>query len=317
MWEVPPFAYGPALIFATFAGMGQEMLTLLPSEMETPELHGFLLGAIGPRPIAFASTVDAAGTPNLSPFSFFNVFSANPPVLIFSPARRVRDNTEKHTLENVREVPEVVINTVSYAMVQQMSLSSTEYPRGVNEFVKAGFGMEPSRKVRPFRVSGAPAQFECEVTEIRPLGQQGGAGNLVFCQVVALHLDRAVLDAKGRPDPAKQDLVARMGGDWYSRSASGLFEVPKPLRNLGIGMDLMPEGIRSSTILTGNDLGLLGNVEALPQTEEVAAFLESAPEASALLEGGSTEKVHQAARRYLAENDVSSAWKILLAWEHR
>ena len=293
--------------------MEKQMVSLLPSDLETPRLHGFLLGACGPRPIALARTVDADGHPNLSPYSFFNVFSANPPVLIFSPARRVRDNTVKHTLENIQQVPEVVINTVSYAMVQQMSLASSEYPKGVNEFTKAGFEMLPSQKVRPPRVAGAPAQFECVVAEVKPLGDQGGAGNLVFCEVVALHLDAELLDANGMPDPLRQDLVARMGGNWYNRSAAGLFEVPKPLSTPGIGIDSMPEQVRLSPYLTGNDLGMLGNVSELPGTAEVAEFRKSHPELGALLKASDQAGIHQLARTYLAENDVSSAWKILLA----
>jgi len=289
------------------------MLTLYPKDLEPPKIHAYLLGAIGPRPIAFASTLDAEGVPNLAPFSFFNVFSSRPPVLIFSPSRRVRDNSVKHTLENVAQVPEVVINTVSYAMVQQMSLASTEYPRGVNEFVKAGFGMLPSEKVRPYRVAESPAQFECRVTEVKPLGREGGAGNLIFCEVVAMHLRHDVLGPDGMPDPALQDLVARMGGNWYSRANPGLFEVPKPLANLGIGIDAIPEAIRLSPVLTGNDLGMLGNVERLPQAEEVAHFVMGAPEIGALLETGNVREIHRKAQAYLAQNDVSSAWKVLLA----
>ncbi|MDG1571737.1 flavin reductase family protein [Robiginitalea sp. M366] len=293
--------------------MEKKMLTLLPGALETRKLHGYLLGAVGPRPIALASTVDADGNPNLSPFSFFNVFSSNPPILIFSPSRRVRDNTVKDTLENVRQVPEVVINTVSYGMVQQMSLSSTEYPRGVNEFRKAGFGMLPSQEVRPWRVAGAPAQFECRVTEIKPLGDQGGAGNLIFCEVVALHLDPEVLGADGMPDPALQDLVARMGGNWYNRASSGLFEVPKPLSHPGIGVDGIPPEILHSNVLTGNHLGLLGNVDRLPDPEAVAAFVAERMDVRGVLSSGDKERIHEKAREFLDGNDVSSAWKTLLA----
>ncbi len=293
--------------------MSEAVLTLNPSDLEPPKLHACLLGAIGPRPIAFASTLDADGNPNLAPFSFFNVFSSNPPVLVFSPARRVRDNSVKHTLENVEQVPEVVINTVSYDMVQQMSLASTEYPRGVDEFEKAGFSKLPSLKVKPFRVAESPAQFECRVTEIKPLGREGGAGNLIFCEVVALHLRLDILGANGMPDPVRQDLVARMGGNWYSRANPGLFEVPKPLSSLGIGIDAMPEAIRLSPILTGNDLGMLGNVQRLPSPEEARAFVQSGQLLRQLIDTKNQGLIHRKAQDYLAQNDVSSAWKILLA----
>lgn len=311
VWPRPDRAGRPN--FPYLCPMSEAVLTLYPSELETPKLHAFLLGAIGPRPIAFASTLDAGGNPNLAPFSFFNVFSSNPPVLIFSPARRGRDNSVKHTLENVEALPEVVINTVSFDMVQQMSLASTEYPRGVNEFEKAGFGMLPSMKVRPFRVAESPAQFECRVTEVRPLGREGGAGNLVICEVVALHLRRDILGADGMPDPLRQDLVARMGGNWYSRANPGLFEVPKPLASLGIGIDAMPEAIRLSPVLTGNDLGMLGNVQQLPTAEEVRAFLQADNLARRVAEAGNPVQIHRKAQDFLARNDVSSAWKILLA----
>jgi flavin reductase (DIM6/NTAB) family NADH-FMN oxidoreductase RutF len=293
--------------------MTASVLTLLPEDLQPPKLHAYLLGAVGPRPIAFASTLDAEGNPNLAPFSFFNVFSSRPPVLVFSPSRRVRDNSVKHTLENVEQVPEVVINTVSYAMVQQMSLASTEYPRGVNEFQKAGFSMLPSQRVKPFRVAESPAQFECKVTEIKPLGREGGAGNLIFCEVVAMHLRHDILGPDGLPDPARQDLVARMGGNWYSRANPGLFEVPKPLASLGIGIDAIPEAIRLSPVLTGNDLGMLGNVERLPDAAEVRDFVLAAGEVSALLETGDVAEIHRKAQAYLSQNDVSSAWKVLLA----
>jgi len=293
--------------------MTGSVLTLLPEDLQPPKLHAYLLGAVGPRPIAFASTLDAEGNPNLAPFSFFNVFSSRPPVLIFSPSRRVRDNSLKHTLENVEQIPEVVINTVSYAMVQQMSLASTEYPRGVNEFQKAGFGMLPSQRVKPFRVAESPAQFECKVTGIKPLGQEGGAGNLIFCEVVAMHLRHDILGPDGMPDPARQDLVARLGGNWYSRANPGLFEVPKPLASLGIGIDAIPEAIRLSPVLTGNDLGMLGNVDRLPNAEEVRDFVIGAKEVGALLETGDRGEIHRKAQAYLSQNDVSSAWKVLLA----
>lgn len=293
--------------------MSEDTLSLLPDELETRDLHAYLLGSVGPRPIAFASTVSRDGKPNLSPYSFFNVFSANPPVLIFSPARRVRDNTVKHTLINAEQTGEVVINTVSHAMVQQMSLASTEYPEGVNEFVKAGFGMLTSDLVRPYRVAESPVQFECRVSRILPLGSEGGAGNLILCEVVRLHLKKEVLGPSGFPDPAKMDLVARMGGNWYSRAADGLFEVPKPLAVLGIGVDAIPEPIRLSRVLTGNDLGKLGNVEAIPDAEAVAAFVAGRLEVRKVLSTRDTEAIHRYAQRFLERNEVTSAWKLLLA----
>ncbi|PQB05806.1 flavin reductase family protein [Aureitalea marina] len=282
------------------------MLSIDPATIPTPQLHGYLLGAVAPRPICFASTVSSDGQVNLSPFSFFNVFSANPPVMIFSPARRVRDNTTKHTLENVQATGEVVINIVSYDMVQQMSLSSTEYPQGVNEFEKAGFTELPSDLVQPPRVAEAPVQFECKVNEVIPLGAEGGAGNLIIAQVVRLHVNEGILDEQGKIDPVKLDPVSRLGGNWYGRSKLGLFEVPKPLRTLGIGVDSLPESVRQSTILTGNDLGRLGNLEALP---EVAASDIST-------ENMSLEDVHKKAQLLIGQDRVEEALALLLKEEN-
>ncbi|MDG2073145.1 MAG: flavin reductase family protein, partial [Polaribacter sp.] len=228
------------------------MLSIDPKEIPTAKLHGYLLGAIAPRPIAFASTIDADGNPNLSPFSFFNVFSANPPIMIFSPARSVRGNKTKHTLDNAMETKEVVINVVNYDIVQQMSLSSTMYPKGVNEFTKSGLTMLASDKVKPFRVAESPVQFECKVNEVIHLGNEGGAGNLIICEVVKLHINEAVLDENGAIDQHKIDLVARAGGSYYSRAKEGFFEIPKPIATLGVGVDAIPKEIKESTILTGN-----------------------------------------------------------------
>lgn len=273
------------------------MLSISPKDISTAQLHGYLLGAVSPRPICFASTLDAQGNVNLSPYSFFNVFSAKPPIMVFSPARRVRDNTVKHTLENVLETKEVVINIVSYSMVQQMSLSSTEYPKGVNEFIKAGFTEIPSELVKPPRVAEAPVQFECKVRDVIALGKEGGAGNLVIAEVVKLHINETILDTEGKIDPFKIDTVARMGGNWYSRAKEGIFEVPKPLQTMGIGVDALPEAIRNSTILTGNDLGMLANVEALPQGAQKASF---------------SEEKHKKAQRLLKEGNLSAAWNELI-----
>ena len=289
------------------------MLTIDPNEISTGRLHQYLLGAIGPRPIAFASTVDINGKPNLSPFSFFNVFSANPPILIFSPARRGRDNTVKHTYLNAKATMEVVINIVNYNMVQQVSLSSAEYPEGVNEFEKAGFTMLGSDVVKPFRVAESPVQFECKIREIMELGNEGGAGNLVICEVVKMHIDESILDEEGHIDQHKIDQVARMGGNWYTRAKMGLFEVPKPLSTLGIGIDEIPQEIRNSRILTGNDLGKLGNVEILPSEEEIKLFLREDSSASEILKSGNIEKVHLQAQLYLEKEEPAKAWKLLLA----
>ncbi|UTW64564.1 flavin reductase family protein [bacterium SCSIO 12741] len=298
------------------------MLSVDPQEIPVPQLHGYLLGAVGPRPIAFASTVDANGNPNLSPFSFFNVFSANPPIAIFSPARRGRDNTTKHTYENVKVHPEVVINVVTYDMVQQMSLSSTEYPDGVNEFEKAGFTMLESDIVKPFRVKESPVQLECKVNEVIELGSNGGAGNLVISEVVRIHIHPDVLDEAGKVDTRKMDLVGRMGGNWYCRAnGDALFEVAKPLTTLGIGVDQIPEDIRNSKFLTGNDLGMLGNVENLPDETTVNEFklielsdlfMEHEDEPTRL-----EEELHKHAHQLLNNNQVEDAWKTLLSFNNQ
>lgn len=292
-------------------------MTIDPKDIPVPQLHGHLLSAVAPRPIAFASTVDKDGKVNLSPFSFFNVFSANPPIMIFSPARRGRDNTTKHTLENVKEHPEVVVNIVSYDMVQQMSLSSTEYAKGVNEFEKAGFTEVKSEQVRPPRVKEAPVSFECKVIEVKSLGEQGGAGQLVICEVQLMHIADRVLDENGKIDPNKIDLVARMGGNWYSRAkGDAIFEVTKPLTTMGIGVDQIPDRIRTSTVLTGNHLGQLGNVEALPTEDQVKDF-GNEPEVRAILDSFDDEEniqleLHKLAADLLNEGEVDTAWKVLM-----
>ncbi|MBR9758497.1 MAG: flavin reductase family protein [Algicola sp.] len=289
------------------------MTSFEPKELSTGKLHGYLLSAVAPRPIAFASTIDANGAPNLSPFSFFNVFSANPPILIFSPARRVRDNTTKHTLENVEITKEVVINVVNYDLVHQMSLSSTEYPTGVNEFEKAGLTMLPSDLVKPFRVAESPIQLECRVNNVVKLGTEGGAGNLVICEVVKLHIDNDVLNEDNIIDQEKLDLVARAGGSYYSRARNGFFEIPKPLTTLGIGVDSFPEEIKNSMVLTGNDLGMLGNVEQLPTQEAIKTFIAEISERYPNIIDASTREKHKLAHNYLSFGDIQSAWKILLS----
>ncbi|MEN8885855.1 MAG: flavin reductase family protein [Winogradskyella sp.] len=284
-----------------------------PKDLSTGKLHGYLLSAVAPRPIAFASTIDAEGHPNLSPFSFFNVFSAKPPVLIFSPARRVRNNTVKHTLQNVEAVKEVVINVVNYDLVHQMSLSSTDYPEQVNEFEKAGLTMLPSDKVRPFRVAESPIQLECKVTEIVHLGTEGGAGNLVICEVVKLHIADEVMNADDTINQDALDLVARAGGSYYSRAKKGFFEIPKPLQTLGIGVDTMPEHVRNSMILTGNNLGMLANVETLPNTADIKQFIADVSERYPNIKTASHREKHKLAQNYLSFGDVESAWKLLLS----
>lgn len=276
-------------------------LTIDPKEISTAKLQGYLQGAIAPRPIAFASTVDKNGNVNLSPFSFFNLFSTNPPVAIFSPSRRVRDNTTKHTLENVLEIPEVTINIVSYSMVEQASLTSCEYSQGVNEFVKAGLTELPSEKVKPPRVAESPASFECKVNQVISLGTEGGAGNLIVCEIILAHFKKEILDEHGHVDPQKLDAVARMGGDFYCRAhGENIFSVPKPNTKLGIGFDQLPESIRNSKILSGNDLGRLANIDKLPEIK--------------VTKNNSTnvDARHQLAKKLLSEGRVEEAWETLL-----
>jgi len=297
------------------------MKTFLPSELPTKNVFGLLVGAIGPRPIAFASTMDEDGNPNLAPFSFFNVFSGNPPIMIFSPARSGRDNSTKDTYENLKKVPEVVINVVNYDMVQQMSLASTAYAKGVNEFTKAGFTEVKSEKIKPHRVAESPVQFECKVNEIIELGTEGGAGNLVISEVLAIHVKEDLLNDKGMIDQHKIDLVGRMGGDWYTRAhGDAMFEVAKPLTTLGIGVDSIPEDIRNSKILTGNDLGKLGNVETLPNETDVNDYkLMELSELFIDLEDEQVElekKLHEKAHQLLAENNIEEAWKTLLTFNN-
>lgn len=289
------------------------MLSFEPHTLSPMELQAYLQSAVAPRPIAFASTLDKNGKPNLSPFSFFNVFSSNPPILVFSPARRVRNNTTKHTLENCEATREVVINVVNYAIVQQASLSSTEYADGVNEFVKAGLTMKPSDMVKPYRVAESPVQMECKVNEIIALGNQGGAGNLIICEVVKIHIHENILDDKKMIDQAKIDLVSRLGGNWYSRASAGLFEVEKPLTTLGIGVDSIPDFVKESPTFDGNDLGKLGNVEALPSQEEITIFVQQNFAVKGVLSSDDEMKIHQKAKEYLNNNDALSAWKVLLA----
>lgn len=264
--------------------MSTNIKSIDPNSISQPILHSYLVAAVAPRPIAFASTIDAAGNVNLSPFSFFNVFSSNPPIMIFSPARSGRDGSMKHTHQNIKEVAEVTINIVNYPMVEQMSLSSTAYEKGVNEFIKAGFTEVASQKIRPPRVKEAPISFECVVENIIELGDGGGSGNLIIARVVMLHINENYLDEKGGLDTKKLNLVARMGENWYCRaSGDSLFEIPKPIRTKGIGIDNLPVWVKNSEILTGNNLGRLGNMEELP-TEEAIENMKTTPTVKAILE---------------------------------
>ncbi len=283
-----------------------------PKEVPVPKMHSYLLGAVVPRPIALASTVDKEGNVNLSPFSFFNCFSANPPILVFSPSRRGRDNTTKHTYENVLQVPEVCINIVTYKVVEQVSLASCEFPKGVNEFVKSGLTATPSERIKPPRVKESPVSFECKVNQVIPLGTQGSGGNLVICEVLLMHVKEEVLSTDGRIDPVRLDAVARMGADNYCRAqAPNIFVVPKPNDKLGIGYDQIPEAIRNSKVLTGNDLGRLGNIELLPPTADVETYARTAEFMK--VSAGGIEAVHRFAQVLLQQGRVEEAWKAVLA----
>lgn len=290
------------------------MLTLNPKELDSRFFYSYLTGSVAPRPIAFASTVDKMGNVNLSPFSFFNIMGINPPILVFAPNNRGRDGSKKDTTLNLEEVPEVVINMVDYAMVQKMSLSSVEFPRGTNEFIKAGFTEEKSVFVKPPRVKESKAQFECKVIEIK----QFGSMNLVICEVVLAHFSEEILGENGKIDQQKTDWVARMGEDWYVRANDvSMFEVEKPTTQIGIGYDAIPTNIRLSKILTGNHLGQLGNVETLPTQEEVLVFRESETMKNIIeqvLYGCAflDNLLHDEAARLLNENKVKEAWLVLL-----
>lgn len=272
------------------------MKTISPQDLNNLQLQTLLQTAIAPRPIALVSTIDGEGNVNLSPFSFFNLFSTNPPVVIFSPSRRVRDNTTKHTLENVEEIPEVVIGIVNYPIVQQVSLSSTEYEKGVNEFVKAGLTMKDAEIVKPKLIEECPVNLECKVLEVKALGTEGGAGNLVICEVIKIHVREEYLNADGNLDQLKLDLVARLGSSWYARAnEENLFEVPKPLVTKGMGFDQLPDSIKLSKVFTGNDLAMLANVEVIPEGEF-----------------NGNENVHSEAKKLLEDLQIEQAWKILM-----
>ncbi len=286
------------------------------NELKPADIQNYLQHAIAPRPICFASTIDKAGNVNLSPFSFFNLFSSNPPVVIFSPARRVRDNTTKHTLQNVAEVPEVVINIVDYDMVQQASLASCEFPKGTNEFIKAGFTEEKATIVSPPMVKESKIKLECKVIEIKPLGTEGGAGNLVICEVLCMHIDESILDENKKIDQTKIHHVARLGGDWYAKvDESSLFKVAKPNTQIGIGVDALPESIRKSSILSGNNLGQLANVHEMPLVDP--AFnddkLKNIFQYYSITPDEMEKELHRYAKELLEKQQVAEAWQVLLA----
>ena len=285
-------------------------------DLKTAERQYYMQHVIAPRPICFASTIDKAGNVNLSPFSFFNLFSSNPPIVIFSPARRVRDNTTKHTLQNILEVPEVVINIVTYDMVQQTSLSSCEYPKGTNEFIKAGFTPEPATLVKPPMVKESKVQLECKVIEVKPLGTEGGAGNLIVCEVMRMHIDDSLLDENKKIDQRKINHVARLGGDWYCKiDETNLFHVPKPNTELGIGIDALPESVRTSKILTGNNLGQLANVNEMPVIEPSFddTHLKNIIQYYSINPDEMEKELHSYAKKLLDENKVKEAWQVLLS----
>jgi len=292
------------------------MLTLNLSTLKPADVQNYLQHAIAPRPICFASTIDKDGHVNLSPYSFFNLFSSNPPIVVFSPARRVRDNSTKHTLQNVLEVPEVVINIVDYDMVQQMSLSSCDYDKYTNEFQKAGFTEEKSTLVRPPMVKESKIKLECKVNQVIPLGTEGGAGNLVIAEILMMHIDESVLNADNKIDQTKLDLVARLGANWYARvNANNLFEVPKPNLNLGIGFDTLPVSIKNSSILSGNDLGMLANVSEMPFVDPTFHddTLKNIIQYFSINPDDMEKELHNYAKKLLQNHQVDAAWQVLLA----
>ena len=285
-------------------------------DLKTAQKQYYLQHVVAPRPVCFASTIDKDGNVNLSPFSFFNLFSSNPPIVIFSPARRVRDNTIKHTLENVMEVPEVVINIVTYEMVHQVSLASCEFPKEASEFEKAGFTSEPATLVKPPMVKESKVKMECKVIEVKPLGKEGGAGNLVICEVIRMHIDDSLLDENKKMDQRKIHHIARLGGDWYCKvDETNLFMVPKPNTELGIGVDALPESIRNSEILNGNDLGHLANVREMPVIEPSFddAHLKNIIQYYSMNPEEMERELHAYAKKLLAEGKVKEAWQVLLA----
>ncbi|NDB35077.1 MAG: flavin reductase family protein [Flavobacteriia bacterium] len=297
------------------------MIDITPGTIPVPRLHHYLLGAVGPRPIALASTINSEGIPNLAPFSFFNVFSANPPILIFSPARSGRTNSLKDTYHNVKAIPEVVINVVTYSIAEAVSLASSPYPHGVSEFEKSGLSPLASDVVRPFRVKESPVQFECKVNQVMELGSEGGAGNLIICEVLKMHIDESIMDSEGMIDALKIDLVSRMGGDWYCRSTpESMFEIKKPITTCGIGFDALPVDIRKSRILSGQDLARLAGIEGLPDETAVNEYkLLELSDIFLQLSGKAIEleeTLHVRAKSLLSEHRIQEAWLTLLSFNN-
>lgn len=288
------------------------MFSIEPKDVATKKLYGLMVSSIGPRPIAFASTISKNGKPNLSPFSFFNMVSGKPPLVVFSPLRRMSDGTTKDTLHNAEATKEVVINIVNYDIVQQASLASTSYAEGINEFEKSGLTMMDSDLVKPKRVAESPVQFECKVNDIIAMGKEGGAGNLIICEVVKMHVDEKIMYDGEKIDQYKLDQVARMGGSWYTRANAGMFEVPKPITTIGMGVDNLPFSIKNSKVLTGNDLGKLGNVEKKPEISDIEHFVKD-NDLNEFIQESSPKKIHAIAQEYLKKDDVENAWKLLLA----
>lgn len=284
-----------------------------PKKIKSQELHRIILSSVAPRPIAFASTVDKDGKQNLAPFSFFNAFGINPPTLVFSPSRRGRDNTTKHTYDNLKEVPEVVINTVNFDMVEQMSLSSADFPKGIDEFIKSGFTAIDSDLVKPKRVKESPVSFECKVKEIIELSKKPGAGNLVICEILRIHISDTILDKDGNIMQESINLVGRLGNDLYSRTNnSALFNVKKPGEKVGIGIDALPEEVQYSHILSGNDLGKIGSLTELP-TEEEIKMLKEAVEVQTIIKNAVniSNELQYYAKRLIRIGEIEKALKIL------
>ena len=297
------------------------MKTIDPKDIKIPQLHRYLLGAVGPRPIAFASTIDKDGIANLAPFSFFNAFSANPPILVFSPARSGRTNTNKDTYNNIKALPEVVINVVNYDLVHQMSLASSPYPSSTDEFIKSGLTPLDSECIKPYRIKESPVQFECKVNQVIELGDQGGAGNLIICEVLRIHVDEDILDDNQMIDQHKIDLVSRMGGNWYCRAdENSMFEIPKPITTCGIGYDELPEDIRKSEVLTANNLGQLAGIESLPNETDVNEYkLIELSELFLSLDEDATQleiEIHKRAKLLLEKNNLEEAWLTLLSFNN-
>ncbi|MDA9817323.1 MAG: flavin reductase family protein [Crocinitomicaceae bacterium] len=297
------------------------MKTIDPKDIKIPQLHRYLLGAVGPRPIAFASTIDKDGIANLAPFSFFNAFSANPPILVFSPARSGRTNTNKDTYNNIKALPEVVINVVNYDLVHQMSLASSPYPSSTDEFIKSGLTPLDSECIKPYRIKESPVQFECKVNQVIELGDQGGAGNLIICEVLRIHVDEEILDDNQMIDQHKIDLVSRMGGNWYCRAdENSMFEIPKPITTCGIGYDELPEDIRKSEVLTANNLGQLAGIESLPNETDVNEYkLIELSELFLSLDEDATQleiEIHKRAKLLLEKNNLEEAWLTLLSFNN-